>query len=53
MSLLDSNTYKLEYRTAYIGQHTYSNWVKSTDNNKYSGTYRHAIDRLQIRVKKK
>lgn len=53
MDLLDSNKYKLEYRTAYIGQHTYSDWVDSTHDYTYSGKYRHPIDRLQIRVVEK
>lgn len=53
MELLDSNKYKLKYRTAYIGQNTYSDWVDSTHDYIYSGKLRHPIDRLQIKVVKK
>lgn len=51
IELLDSNAYKLEYRTAYVGQSTYSAWI--TSSKSYSGTYRHPIDRLQIKVVRK
>ena len=53
IELLDSNNYALEYRTSYVGKKDYSDWVNSTHDYTYSGTYRHAIDRLQIRVIKK